>query len=144
MSNVSFELTPAADAAPRFRPCPWTPLLTPQDVEGWIEEHNRSMQEHIGPQERGCGVCFTLAEGGLVYLQTSGDAVILDVDADAGWIAPLIVAATGCAEPAGRVWVLPDDKLIELVIGLSGLVASTTLVSGHDFGARNRKMSGAM
>lgn len=127
-------------AAPRFRPRPWIELLTPQDVEAWIDEHNRSLMEHIGPQETGVGVCFTLAEGGNLYMQTTGDAVILDVEPDAQWIAPLIVAATRTPEPQGQVWILPDDKLIQLIIGLSTLVASTTLVSGHNFGARSRKL----
>lgn len=126
-------------AAPRFRPVPWTPLETPQDVELWIEEHNRCLQELIGPRETGYGVCFTLAEGGNLYLHTAQDAVLLDVDPDAGWVAPLIVAATGAAEPRGQLWVLPEDRLVQLVLGLSSLVESTTLVSGHDFGARGRR-----
>lgn len=126
--------------APRFRPCPWIELLTPQDVEAWIDEHNRSLMAHIGPQETGVGVCFTLAEGGQLFMQTTGDAVILDVEPDAQWIAPLIVAATGTSEPQGQIWILPDDKLIQLIIGLSTLVASTTLVSGHNFGSRSRKL----
>jgi len=132
--------SPASEAAPRFRPRPWVHLETAQDVEAWIDEHNRSMQEHIGPRETGYGVCFTLAEGGNIYLQTSADAVILDVEPDARWVAPLIVAATQVAEPAAQLWVLPDDKLIQLIVGLSSLVASTTLVSGHAFGSRKRKL----
>ena len=131
--------TPASDAAPRFRPRPWIALETPQDVEAWIDEHNRSMMEHIGPQETGVGVCFTLAEGGNIFLQTSGDAVILDVEPDAQWVAPLIMAATQSEQPPAQLWILPDDKLIQLIVGLSSLVASTTLVSGHNFGARSRK-----
>ena len=126
---------------PRFRPCPWTHLETAQDVEAWIDEHNRSMMEHIGPQERGVGVCFTLAEGGDIYLQTTGDAVILDVEPDAQWVAPLIMAATQTEAPVARIWILPDDKLVQLIVGLSSLVASTTLVTGHNFGAGNRKLS---
>lgn len=125
---------PLDAAPPRFRPVPWTPLTTPQDVEGWIDEHNRSLAEHIGPQETGYGVCFTLTEGGNIYMQTTGDAVVLDVEPDAAWVAPLIVAATRTAEPAGQLWVLPDDKLVQLIIGLSSLVHSTTLISGHRFG----------
>jgi hypothetical protein len=125
---------------PRFRPRPWIHLETPQDVEAWIEEHNSSMQEHIGPQETGYGVCFTLEVGGDIYMQTLGDAVILDVEPDAQWVAPLIVAATGTEAPVGQIWVLPDDKLIQLVVGLSSLVASSTLVSGHAFSARGRKL----
>jgi hypothetical protein len=125
---------------PRFRPCPWIELLTPQDVEAWIDEHNRSLMEHIGPQETGVGVCFTLAAGGNLYLQTTGDAVVLDVEPDAQWITPLIEAATGAEAPPGQVWVLPDDKLVQLIIGLSSLVASTTLVAGHNFSGRGRKL----
>jgi hypothetical protein len=50
------------------------------------------------------------------------------------------MAATRTPEPPGRLWVLPEDKMIQLIIGLSCLVASTTLVSGHKFGGRARKM----
>jgi hypothetical protein len=39
-------------------------LETPADVELWIEEHNQALQQHIGKNETGYGVCFTLAEGG--------------------------------------------------------------------------------
>lgn len=130
-----------SDAPPRFRPRPWIDLQTPQDVEAWIDEHNQSMMENIGPQETGVGVCFTLAEGGNIYLQTSADAVILDVDQDAQWVAPLIMAATQTPAPAAQLWILPDDKLIQLIVGLSSLVASTTLVSGHNFGGRSRKQA---
>lgn len=121
---------------PRFRPRPWAPLETPQDVELWIDEHDRCLQELIAPEETGVGVCFTLGVGGNIYMQTSADAVLLDVDADASWVAPLITAATGVEPPRGSYWVLPDDKLIQLIVGLSSLVESTTLVSGHRFGGR--------
>ncbi|MES2126746.1 MAG: hypothetical protein V4463_05695 [Pseudomonadota bacterium] len=130
-------MTHAVPPAPRFRPIPWTGLTTPQDVELWIEEHNRSLLEHISPTESGYGVCFTLAEGGRVYLQTTGDAIVLDVDDEAGWIAPLICAATGATEPRGAIWILPDDRLVQLVLGLSSLVASTVLVVGHPFGRKS-------
>ena len=133
--------TQPSDAPPRFRPRPWIDLQTPQDVEAWIDEHNQSMMEHIGPQETGVGVCFSLSAGGNIYLQTSGDAVILDVEPDAQWVAPLIVAATQTPEPSSQLWILPDDKLIQLIVGLSSLVDSTTLVSGHNFGGRSRKQA---
>ncbi len=131
--------SPSASDAPRFRPRPWTALETPQDVEAWIDEHNHSMVELIGPQETGAGVCFTLAEGGQLFLQTSADAVLLDLEPDAAWIAPLIMAATGAEQPRGQLWILPDDKLVQLILGLSTLVASTILVAGHNFGGRGRK-----
>ncbi|HEX9174295.1 MAG TPA: hypothetical protein VF861_16720, partial [Telluria sp.] len=75
-----------------------------------------------------------------IFMQTAGDAVMLDVEPDAAWVAPLIVAATGAEPPAGQLWTLPEDKLIQLIVGLSTLVESTTLVTGHRFASRNRKM----
>ncbi|MEW6371895.1 MAG: hypothetical protein AB1584_13235 [Pseudomonadota bacterium] len=133
-------MTAPTDNPPRFRPRPWIHLETPQDVELWIDEHNRAMQELIRPQETGYGICFTLAEGGNVYMQTAEDAVVLDVEPEASWIAPLIVAATGAEPPPGQYWLLPADKLVQLIIGLSSLVASTTLVVGHRFGSHGRRM----
>ena len=131
----------AADGAerPRFRPVPWTPLETPQDVELWIDEHNRSMQELVKPQETGVGVRFHLEAGGDIYMQTLADAVILDVEPDAGWVAPLIMAATGAEQPAGSIWVLPDDKLVQLLLGLSTLVENSLIVTGHNFGKHGRR-----
>lgn len=124
-------------APPRFKPVPWMALENAADVELWIEEHNRSMQDNIGRHETGYGVCFTLAEGGEIYMQTSPDgAVILDVTPEAAWVAPLIMAAARVEAPPGSLWVLPDDKLIQLMIGLSSLIASSMLVVGHPFGRR--------
>ena len=123
---------------PRFKPVPWQGLESPADVELWIEEHNLSLQQHIGKNETGYGVCFTLAEGGNITMQTHEDAIQLDVDDEASWVTPLISAATGVEAPRGAYWLLPADKLIQLVIGLSSLVASTTLVVGHRFGSRSQ------
>jgi hypothetical protein len=131
-------MTAPPDTPPRFRPRPWIHLETPQDVELWIAEHDQALQDLIKPQETGYGVCFTLAEGGNIYLQTHEDAIQLDVDDEASWVAPLIVAATGAEIPRGSYWLLPADRLIQLVIGLSSLVASTTLVVGHRFGSRGQ------
>ena len=126
--------------APRFRPCPWVALNSPHEAELWIDEHNRSMQEHIASHERGCGVRLTLAQGGDIFMQTNGDgAVILDVTHDAAWVAPLICAATRTEAPDGSLWILPDDTLVELLVGLSGLVASSMLVVAHPFGNRSRR-----
>lgn len=125
--------------APRFKPVPWSGLETPADVELWIAEHNLSMQENIAKHETGYGVCFTLAVGGEIYLQTTQDgALVLDVTDDAAWVAPLIMAAAQVEQPVGSLWVLPDDKLIQLMIGLSSLIATSQLVVGHNFGVRRR------
>jgi hypothetical protein len=137
---MSHDSTKDSAERPRFRPVPWTPLETPQDVELWIAEHNQTMQELVKPHETGVGVRFTLAPGGDVYLQTTGDAVLLDVEPDASWIAPLIMAATGAGQPAGQVWVLADDKLVQLLLGLSTLVDSTLIVTGHNFGKHGRRV----
>lgn len=127
------------DTKPRFRPRPWEHLESPYDVELWIEEHNLSLREHIRPGEVGYGICFSLTEGGDIFMQTSADgAVVLDVGAEAEWVTPLIAAATRSAPPAASLWILPDDVLIQLVLGLSSLVATSTLVVGHPFGARQR------
>lgn len=122
--------------APRFRSRPWVELLTPQDVEVWIEEHNACMQEMIGPRETGAGIRFELAPGGSLTLQTQEDAVLVDLDQEAAWISPLITAATRVEPPKGRLWVLPADTLVQLILGLSTLVDSTILVTGHPFGSR--------
>ncbi len=130
----------ASPANPRFRPRAWDHLETPYDVELWIEEHNRSLQEHIRPSESGYGICFCLAEGGDIFMQTSADgAVILDLTAEAEWVAPLISAAAQVAPSPSATWVLPDDKLIQLVLGLSSLIATSTLVVGHQFGVGHRR-----
>jgi len=125
---------------PRFRPRPWIHRDTPQDVGLCIAEHDQAMQELSKPQETGVGIRFTLAEGGDIYMQTGADAIVLDVEPDAAWIAPLITAATGAEPPPGQYWLLPDDRLVQLIIGLSSLVASTTLVVGHRFGSHGRRM----
>lgn len=124
---------------PRFRPVPWSALETPQDVELWIAEHDQTMQERIKPQETGVGVRFRLAVGGDIYMQTTDDAILLDVEPDASWIAPLITAATGAEPPAGTVWALPDDRLVQLLLGLSSLVESSLIVTGHNFGKHGRR-----
>lgn len=123
-------------AKPRFRPVPWTALETPQDVELWIAEHDLALKEHVGKQETGYGVCFSLAEGGDVYMQTTEGALILDVTPEADWVEPLLCAISGAEPPNGRLWLLPEDKLVQLILGLSTLVATSTLVVGHNFGRR--------
>jgi len=128
-----------AKEAPRFKPVSWSGLETPADVELWIAEHNLSMQENIAKHETGYGVCFTLDAGGALYLQTTQDgALVLDVTDEAAWVAPVIMAAAQVEQPAGSLWVLPDDKLIQLMIGLSSLIATSQLVVGHNFGVRRR------
>jgi hypothetical protein len=58
------------------------------------------------------------------------------VDPEAAWAAPLVSAATGAAAPKGQIWVLLDEVLTQLVLGLSPLIASSRLVLEHDFRIR--------
>ena len=85
------------------------------------------------PNATGYGVCFRLAHGGDIYMHSTEGAVLLDVTPEAEWIAPVIAAATGVAAPAAQIWTLPDDKLTELLLGLSSLIASTRLVASHRY-----------
>jgi len=140
MSQDASDRNASSADRPRFRPVPWMPLETPQDVELWIAEHNQTMLELIKPQETGVGVRFRLAVGGDIYMQTTADAILLDVEPDAGWVAPLIMAATNASQPEGQIWVLPDDKLVQLLLGLSTLVESSLIVTGHNFGKHGRRM----
>jgi hypothetical protein len=41
--------------------------------------------------------------------------------------------------PGSSLWILPDDTLIQLVLGLSSLIATSMLVVGHQFGAKRSK-----
>jgi hypothetical protein len=125
--------TPATER-PRFRPRPWTSLDSVEAVELWIDEHNRAMQELIRPEEQaGAGIRFSLVHGGDLLMQTRGDAILLDLEPDAAWITPLLEAITGQEAPRGQMWAVPEDRLIQLILGLDSLVQSTTLVVGHRF-----------
>ncbi|MDP3841093.1 MAG: hypothetical protein Q8Q81_00655 [Oxalobacteraceae bacterium] len=121
-------------------PIPWVHLLTPSEAEAWIDCCNYDLQQCI-PQAgaSGCGVRFSLAAGGDIFLHTTQEGIVLlDVTPDAQWAAPVIAAAADIAQPDTQIWHFPDDKLIQFVLGLSSLVASTTMVLQHDF-KRNRK-----
>jgi hypothetical protein len=86
--------TPAPEERPRFRPVRGN-TETPYDVEVWIEEHNRSMQDNIRATETGVGICFTSPRAA-TSMQTSADgAVVLDVTPDAAWVSPLDQGAAG-------------------------------------------------
>jgi hypothetical protein len=50
------------------------------------------------------------------------------------------MAATGAEQPAGQHWILPDDKLVQLLLGLSSLVESSLIVTGHNFGRHSRRI----
>jgi hypothetical protein len=123
---------------------PWTVLKSQQEAEGWIAGLNHELQQieevrsqAARSQHAGHGVCFTLAHGGTITLHTAADGdIVLDLDAEAEWVAPLIVAATGVAVPRGAIWLIPGDRLVELIMGLNSLIAFEKLVFRHNFRGR--------
>lgn len=123
------------------KPVPWMHLLTPYEVEAWIDNFNQDLQQCI-PQANasGYGVCFSLAEGGDIFLHTTSEGtVLLDVTPDAQWAAPVIAAAANVAQPDTQIWHFPDDSLIQFVLGLSSLVVSSTMVLRHDFSLKKKR-----
>lgn len=132
---------------------PWIILTASHDVEAWIDNYNFSLQqagksENSGPEKMGfekslggnsgIGICFRLEHGGEIFVGTTGSGeVLLDVTPEAAWVAPLITAATGAEVPDGKIFHLPGDKLTQLVLGLSSLIAATRPISGHNFKIKN-------
>ncbi len=126
------------DGSESLRERPWIVLTTTYDVETWIDHQNRHLQRHAaGCRPERCGLCFRLEQGGILYLHTTPDGdVVLDVPEDVAWVSPLIVAATQIAQPTTQLWPIPGDRLTQLVLGLSPLIAATAIVTDHDFGIR--------
>ena len=117
-----------------FSERPWFDLTTTYDVEAWIEHYNRDLQRCMKQTNTtGYGVCFRLGHGGQIFMHTNENAILLDVTPEAEWVAPVIIAATGIAAPDSQMWVLPDDRLTQLVLGLSSLIASSRIVVSHDY-----------
>ena len=113
---------------------PWIDLTTAHDVEAWITHYDWDLQQRLNKTNAsGYGVCFCLDQGGQIFMHTTEGAVLLDVTPEAEWVAPVITAATGVEAPHSQIWVLPDDKLTQLVLGLSSLIASTRIVARHRY-----------
>ncbi|MEN9866249.1 MAG: hypothetical protein RL748_1839 [Pseudomonadota bacterium] len=118
---------------------PWVSLETPQDVESWMDWHNRELSAWLSKRPghatvQGQGACFTLQHGGEIYLHTNSDGdILLDVTPDAQWVDPVICASTGCAPGRSQIRMLPQHVLIELILGLNSLIASCRLVARHEY-----------
>ncbi|WP_343586495.1 hypothetical protein [Herbaspirillum sp.] len=126
-----------ADTIPA--PRPWIALQNVHEVETWIETYNRELQavvwrNKLNTANAGQGICFTLELGGEIYLHTTAEGqVLLDVTEEAEWVSPVVSAATGVQAPAGAVWVLPQDTLTQLILGLSGMIATSQFVLRHEY-----------
>ena len=117
---------------------PWVSLETIQDVEAWMDLNDRELQQLIGQKPTvGHGICFSLSFGGEIYLHTNSDGdLLLDVSAEAEWVAPVISATTKVVAPRGQIWILPQHVLLQLILGLNTLVSSSRLVIRHEFRTR--------
>lgn len=115
----------------------WLVLESITEIEAWIDNYNRELLEVANKSNaQGSGVRFTLEHGGHLYLHTNEEAILLDMTPDAEWVAPVITAATGVKAPRSQIWALPHDKLVELILGLNTLIASTRLVIRHAYRAK--------
>ena len=134
-----------ADTIPAARP--WIALQDSQQVETWIDTYNRELQavlwrNKLNTINAGQGIRFTLELGGNIYLHTTSEGqILLDVEDEASWVAPVITAATGTPAPAGNVWTLAPDTLTQLVLGLSGMIASSQFVLKHEYRLGKRTFS---
>lgn len=120
-------------------PRPWIALQNVHEIETWIDTYNRELQavvwrNKLNTVNAGQGICFALELGGEIYLHTTAEGlVLLDVTEEASWVNPVISAATGSALPAGTIWVLPQDTLTQLILGLSGMIATSQFVLRHEY-----------
>ncbi|MCH8618318.1 hypothetical protein [Undibacterium sp. TS12] len=118
---------------------PWISLESGPDVEAWMDLQHRELQQALGNKPTtGQGICLTLLHGGELYMHTNSDGdVLMDLTPEAAWVAPVLMAVTGNPAPRGQVWCLPGHVLIQLILGLNTLIASSRLVLQHHYkGAR--------
>lgn len=116
----------------------WISLENAEAVEQWLDDRNRELQQLVGRRmSAGQGICFSLSLGGECYLHTNSDGdILLDVTKEAAWVTPVIAAATQTEPPKGSVWLLPNNVLAQLVLGLNSLIQSNRLVLTHSYKLR--------
>jgi len=114
---------------------PWVSLESVNDVEAWLDLYDRELQQLVGKNpQAGYGVCFTLLHGGEVYLHTNSDGdILLDVTPDAAWVTPVLTAVTQVSPPRGQIWLVPGQVLMQLILGLNSLIATSRLVVQHEY-----------
>ncbi len=117
---------------------PWEFLHGADEAEIWVANSNLELNfylEQARSQPDGQGICFVLELGGEVFLYTTSEGMLLlDVTPEAAWVAPIISACTGAQPGRGQIWVLPEDTLIQLLLGLNSLIQSSTIVLQHRYG----------
>jgi len=119
---------------------PWLSLQGVDDAEVWIANTNLELNFYLEQDKNaglpnGQGICFELELGGEIYLHTTSEGMILlDVTDAAEWVAPILSACTGSKPPKGRIWVLPENTLVQLVLGLNSLIKTYSIVLQHAYG----------
>ena len=127
------------DEQPTLNDHPWVMVETPAELEGWMELNNQELQKLLGGAQsqqiaQGQGICLTLLHGGEIYFHTNSDGdLLLDVTEEASWVAPVITACTKIDPPKGQIWLLPEHVLMQLLLGLNSLIASSRLVLKHAY-----------
>jgi len=125
---------------PEIHNRPWDLLSGVDDAEVWVANSNLELQFFCEQDKKaglpmGQGVCFTLALGGELFLHTTSEGMIfLDVTGEAEWVTPIVASCTGAKPAKGQIWVLPEGTLIQLLLGLNSLIATSRIVLQHNFG----------
>lgn len=119
---------------------PWEMMSSPIELEAWIEINNQELQSLMGSKPSvGHGICFNLLHGGKIYFHTNSDGdVLLDVEPDADWVIPVLLACTKVSAPRGQIWCLPHQDLLQVLWGLNGLIESSHLVLSHAYRIEKR------
>jgi hypothetical protein len=128
-------MTPSLAPIPSA-PRPWIVLQNVHEVETWIETYNRELQAVVWRNKLNAVTLVRSASHwnwvrDLPVHHAEGQ-ILLDVSEEAA-PPPRVSAAANVAAPAGSVWVLPPDTLTQLVLGLSGLIATSQFVLRHEF-----------
>ena len=129
---------------PQSHQRPWESLNGVDDAEIWIANSNLELnffleQDKNAGQPLGQGICFELDLGGEIYVHTTSEGMLLlDVTPEAEWAAPIIAACSNAQAPRGQIWILPEDSLVQLLLGLNSLIASSRIVLQHEFGLQYR------
>ena len=128
------------DDQPESHQRPWQLLHGVDDAEIWVANSNLELnfyleQNRHSTEPHGQGMCFGLELGGEIYLHTTSEGMLLlDVSEEAQWAAPIIAACAGVDVARGQIWILPENTLIQLILGLNSLVATSSIILQHSFG----------
>ena len=119
---------------------PWISLDGVDDAEVWIANSNLELNFYLTEDRNaglpnGQGICFELELGGEIYIHTTSEGMILlDVTEPADWVKPILSACANGKPAKGQIWVLPEDTLVQLLLGLNSLIKSYRIVLQHQYG----------